>query len=131
MVKTIQKARHLFEELKDITDMMLNAIRVNEMDIFESNMEIRSKLFVAYEALKPEMNEEDLRNIGADAFFKKLQLTDQVIQQELERYRKELGQSLTEVKIEISKASSGRKRVNQYQMMTNEVMSGNLFNTKK
>ena len=88
-----QQAKKILDELSEKTDIMLNAIKVNEFEIFESNLQLREGLLKEFQNLKKRMNTQDLMVLKVDSYLKKMLMVNKKIDHELKRYQRELRMS--------------------------------------
>lgn len=123
--------RRIFEAIDEKTDMMLNAILVDEFEVFESNLEIREKLFEDYEAQKSLLDEDALKALDVQTFFRKISKVDQKIKIELNRFQADIKEKQLENKREQSGLISNVKKTNQYHFVTEATSRGHLFDKKK
>lgn len=126
-----QQAKEVMDALNEKTDMMLSAIKVNEFEIFESNLQLREELLRVFSELKKEMNAEDLKVLSIDSFLKSLLMVNRKIDHELKRFHRELEKDLKETRIEKSKLSQNQKKTDQYQLKNSATTSGNYFDKSK
>lgn len=126
-----QAARKIMDDIYEKTDMMFNAIKVNEFDIFESNLQLRETLLQDFSEIKKKLNTDDLQVLEVDSFLRKMLMVNKKIDHELRRFHKELENDLKKTRIEKSKLSQNQKKTNQYQSKTSATVSGNYFDKSK
>lgn len=126
-----QEAKKIMDEINEKTDMMFNAMKVNEFDIFENNLELRETLLLDFSEIKKKLNADDLQVLEVNSFLKKMLMINKKIDHELKRFHKELEAELKKTRIEKNKLSQNEKKTNQYQLKTSATMSGNYFDKSK
>ena len=123
--------RRLFESIYERTDMMYNALCVDEFDVFESNLDLREQLINEFLLLKAELEASELVELNSEKFFTEISHLDKRIQQELLRYQNDTKKAFSELQKEKNALESNQKKTNQYHFITESTLSGNLFDKKK
>lgn len=131
MTPNQQQIRRVLEAIEEKTDVMYNAILVDNFDVFESNLNLRDQLLIEYDLIKQQLSVEEVNELMLDQYTRKLVKFNEDITRELIRFKDKVQMDLKEVGIEKNKLQTNQKKTNQYHLRTNATVSGNYFDKKK
>ncbi len=131
MTPNQQQVRRVLEAIEEKTDIMYNAILVDNFEVFESNLLFRDQLLCEYDSLKQQLTPVEISQLGSDQCIRRLIKANEDINRELQRFKNQIQSELREVGIEKNKLQTNQKKTNQYHLRTDATLSGNYFDKKK
>lgn len=117
-------------EILDKTDVMFQAIKADEFDIFENVLEERESLIDKYLRL---LGDQSPASVIADyeQYRGEIDKLNKLIDFELKRFNDKLQGEFIENKKQLTKITSGQKISKQYQTIPEPLQSGRIFDDKK
>ena len=131
MTPNQQQVRRVLEAIEEKTDIMYNAILVDNFQVFESNLLFRDQLLEEYDLLKQQLTSDEISQLGSDPCIRRLIKANEDINRELNRFKNQVQMELQEVSAEKNKLQTNQKKTNQYHLRTDATLSGNYFDKKK
>lgn len=126
-----EELKHLMAEILERTDMMWNAIQVDEFDAFESSLDYRAVLLEKYNDLKGELEPAALAGLELDVFIKNVIAMDSQIFQELERFKDGIMEENQKNVLSKNQLLQNVKKTNKYQTINELGTRGHIFDKHK
>lgn len=124
-----RKHAELLAEILELTDLMLNAIKVDAFEVFEKALEDREILILEFKNSKMNgIKSDDQEN---KVLISKILEIDKQANSELKSYELRINNEYRQVLQEKRKLTQNQKRTNQYQMIVESDFSGSYFDKKK
>lgn len=120
----------LMTEILEKTDVMFQAIKADEFDIFENVLLERESLIDKYLRL---IGDKSPTNVimNYEQYRGKIDNLNKLIDQELKRFNDKLQGEFIENKKQLTKITSGQRISKQYQTIHEPLQSGRMFDDKK
>lgn len=131
MKSDFDEAFEILDEIFEKTDVMYNAIKADHFDVFEYNLELRGKMLLKYEAYKSKVNAISLDAVKIETRINEIMELDLKIKEEVIRFQKKIEIEHLENQKKMNLLTNNKKRTNQYQLMTEANLRGNMFDKQK
>jgi len=116
---------NILEKYIELTDIMLNAIKVDDFDIFENTLKKRGKLIDDNSPLDPDrIGEEDKKN-----YSMMISALENQIEHEMKRFEKVIAERYNDTKRKTSELTT-KSQVKKYVSYTSN-KQGNFFDQQK
>ena len=120
----------ILTEIEAVSDVMFNAMKVDEFDIFETQLALRETLINDFEKIAS-VEVELVQTESIRVRLKKLYDMDQQIVNHMNRYRNQLDGEFKDVLREKNLLIQNRNKTNQYNRTIANTTSGHIFDKKK
>lgn len=129
MIIEEKKTSMLLAEILELTDLMLNSIKVDAFEVFEKALEDRETCILNLK--KAKINNSIADDQEDKVLISKILEVDKAAHSELKSYELRINNEYRQVMQEKSKLAQNQKRTNQYQMIVESDFSGGNFDKKK
>lgn len=120
----------ILTEIEAVSDVMFNAMKVDEFDIFETQLALREALLNDFDKIAS-VEMELMQTESVRMRLKKLYEKDQQIEIEMNRYKSQLDIEFKDVIREKNLLIQNKNRTNKYNHTSINATSGSIFDRKK
>lgn len=120
----------ILTEIEAVSDVMFNAMKVDEFDIFETQLALREALLNDFDKIAS-VEVDLMQTESVRMRLKKLYEKDQQIEIEMNRYKSQLDIEFKDVVREKNLLIQNKNRTNKYNRTSINATSGSIFDKKK